>query len=98
MATFTVSYELHPPAEADNRAQLSPTAIHTFHLKRVADCKDQKEYYEQLSSTLLAAKDRVGMELTAWKEAVGNAEQPKVPSRKERDDESEEGLSQEEDA
>jgi len=96
MTSFTVSYQLYPPAETEKRIQLSPTATHTFHLKPLAECKDQKEYYERLSTALQGAKERVGLELTAWKEAVGNSEQTKVTARRETDEDSEEALSQEE--
>lgn len=96
MTSFTVSYQLYPPAETKKRIQLSPTAIHTFHLKPLAECKGQKEYYDRLSAVLQGAKERVGLELTAWKEVVGNSEQPKVTARRETDEDSEEAFSQDE--
>jgi len=94
---LTISYQLHPPIEASQRSHISPTATHAFHLKPLAECKDQKEYYRELSAALIGAKDRVGLELTAWKEAAGNAEQPKMAARAKTDEDSEEALSSGED-
>lgn len=96
MTSFTISYQLYPPAETEKRIQLSPTATHTFHLKPLAECKGQKEYYERLSSAIQGAKERVGLELTAWKEAVGNSEQAKGTARIEMDEDSQGALSQDE--
>ena len=67
---------------------------HIFELKSPHSCNDQKDYYSNLALTLQEAKDRIGKELTEWKEMVGNLEQNKGhSSRKESgnvDDEDEE--------
>jgi len=79
---MTISYVLHPDPFTQQRTQLSPTSIHEYHLKPIADCQDQKEYYSKLSTALISAKERVGMELTVWKDVTGNSEQEKSEGSK----------------
>jgi hypothetical protein len=75
MRAITITYDLNPPfgTQADN----SLTAReHIFDVKDgLAD--GQKKYYEALRGAIGEAKNTVGEELTAWRDAVGSKEQDK---------------------
>jgi streptomycin 6-kinase len=69
--TVTVSYQLNPPTDiqAEN---LSTSKTQSFPVKCGSD--NSTEYYGALHKTIEEAKDQLGNELTAWRDAVGKAE------------------------
>jgi len=68
---LTVTYDIRPPEDLKT-SSLLPTATHSWPIiSAPADCVS---YYHQLSAALVSAKERVGLELTAWKEAMGDVE------------------------
>lgn len=71
--TLTVSYELSPPNGTNAPPSLAPNGAHSFTVEadKTANIWD---YYEALQKSIVAAKERFGEELTAWRDAVGNAE------------------------
>ncbi|EPQ60087.1 hypothetical protein GLOTRDRAFT_13446, partial [Gloeophyllum trabeum ATCC 11539] len=87
--SITIAYHLHPPEGVAGEG-LSSTKTQEFPVSG----GDQKEYYESLRSAINEAKSKLGEELTAWRDAVGNKEQGKektVPMKSEDDeDESDE--------
>jgi len=77
MSPLEVSYTLKPPTKALQLPRMSSTKSHVLELKSPHHCNNQKEYYSSLSSALQGMKDRIGKELTEWKEVVGSLEQNK---------------------
>jgi len=75
--SITISYNLHPPkdtpAPADN---LSTSKSLEF---PVTTKESLPKYYEALRASIAQAKDAVGEDLTAWRDAVGNRELKKEP-------------------
>jgi hypothetical protein len=72
-----VSYSLHLPERIETLHTSS--ASHQF---RVADTSNMTQYYTHLAASVNEARARVGAELTAIKEAVGDAEQEKTDKPK----------------
>lgn len=69
--SITVSYQLSPPA--DIQAENLPTSkTQSFPVKGSLD--DPTKYYGALQKAIEEAKDQLGNELTAWRDAVGKAE------------------------
>jgi hypothetical protein len=108
MSAVSITYNLHPPrgheiqessgnvTNSSGRypSHLFPSKTHTIRIAgTAASCDNPKEYYSTLRKALLEAKDVVGMELTEWKEAVGNMELQKdkqLPATGAEDEESDE--------
>ncbi|TFK56437.1 hypothetical protein OE88DRAFT_1649719 [Heliocybe sulcata] len=89
--SFTVTYDLHPP-EDTAASDLTRTKTHEF---AVASGEQLKDYYDSLEKVVKEAKAKLGEELTAWRDAVGNKEQGKeknVPLKNEDDEEEEEDV------
>ena len=89
---LTVTYDIHPPEDL-KASSLLLTATHSWPIKSAAS--DSASYYHQLSAALVSAKERVGLELTAWKEAMGDVEktsqkQGKTEHSSQADDEEQE--------
>lgn len=93
--TLTVSYALSPPEGTNSPHSLSPNGVHAFAVEaeRTADIR---EYYEALRKSIAAAKERLGEELTAWRDAVGNTEVGKEKAAKAARAENEEDEEDEE--
>ena len=93
---LTISYELHPPKQTDPE-HMARTKTLSFPVPSV-EAGDVRTFYEALRAAISLGKDAVGDDLTAWRDAVGNLEQSKEPSKsKTADDEEEEGEDEEED-
>jgi hypothetical protein len=89
--SITITYDLKPPAGVKANG-LSASAVHEFKIP-VSPKDGQKSYYTALEAAVIKAKDHVGVELTAWRDAVGKAElkkEPKNASPEDEDDEEEE--------
>ncbi|KAK0500920.1 hypothetical protein EDD18DRAFT_1067201, partial [Armillaria luteobubalina] len=89
--SITVSYDLNPPEEVD-----APTLVEskhaTFNLKKTP-ADGHKAYYAALKDAIQLARNQVGDELTAWRDAVGKAELNKETTKtlKEEEEGEEEG-------
>lgn len=74
---LSVSYSLQPPSTITAPPQLSPTTKHNFSLQ-IKSCKSTKTgseaHYKALRDSIAQARDLVGKELTAWRDAVGDGE------------------------
>ncbi|RDB19474.1 hypothetical protein Hypma_013406 [Hypsizygus marmoreus] len=71
-ASIKISYQLNPPAQT-NAGDLSASKTQEFPVN-ATPAEGQEKYYNSLQKTIIEAKDRVGNELTAWRDAVGKAE------------------------
>ena len=91
---LTVTYKIIPPSSTVPPQSLSQETTHRF---PIADAPDDskgdselKKYYASLRSSIAEARTKLGEELTAWRDAVGNAELGKEKAAKsEADDEGE---------
>ncbi|KAG1861957.1 hypothetical protein C8R48DRAFT_220281 [Suillus tomentosus] len=101
---LTVTYKIVPPPSAVAPPSLSQEAAHRFPITSLPDLESQddteselKKYYTSLRASIAEARTKLGGELTAWRDAVGNAELGKEKSVKtEVDDEGEEEENTEE--
>jgi len=79
--TLTVSYALSPPEETNWPPSLAPNGAHAFAVE--ADkTVNVGEYYDALQKSITAAREKLGEELTAWRDAVGSAEVGKEKAAK----------------
>ncbi|PSR80503.1 hypothetical protein PHLCEN_2v6710 [Hermanssonia centrifuga] len=88
---ITVTYNLNPPAETPSQGLSASQTLH-FPVQTPED--DVKKYYDGLRKAIAQAKDVMGTDLTAWRDAVGLREQLKearVPKRLDEDEEEEDG-------
>ncbi|KAH0837821.1 hypothetical protein J3R83DRAFT_6029 [Lanmaoa asiatica] len=93
--TLTVSYALSPPEGTNSPPSLAPSDSHAFTVE-VEKTASIGEYYGALRKSIAAAKEMVGEELTAWRDAVGNAEVGKEKAAKAARPEEEEEEEEEE--
>ncbi|KII93154.1 hypothetical protein PLICRDRAFT_35339 [Plicaturopsis crispa FD-325 SS-3] len=94
-SAITISYDLHPPTGVAAPSGLSTTKAQEFAVK---PSEGQKAYYEALQVALKQAKEAIGEDLTAWRDAVGSGERDKEgkkPPKEDEDDEEEEELEEE---
>ncbi|KZT01168.1 uncharacterized protein LAESUDRAFT_664581 [Laetiporus sulphureus 93-53] len=92
-SAITVTYELHPPSDTP-AAGLETTKTHTF---PVGNALVGKQYYDVLRNAIAEAKNTLGEELTAWRDAVGNREQVQESRLSQNYDEDEDGEDEEAD-
>ncbi|KAI6015649.1 hypothetical protein EDC04DRAFT_576438 [Pisolithus marmoratus] len=96
--TVTASYTLQLPAGTEHPPSLTPTVTHAFPLGNSSSLRtldpepgttsvDVQEYYAGLRAAIAAARLRLGEELTAWRDAVGNGEAGKEKKLKAAKDE-----------
>ncbi|KAF8435712.1 hypothetical protein L210DRAFT_3408669 [Boletus edulis BED1] len=71
--TLTISYALSPPEDTNAPPSLAPNGAHDFAVE-AEKTGTTGEYYEALHQSIVAAREKLGDELTAWRNAVGNAE------------------------
>jgi len=92
---LTASYTLCPPNETTPPQARASTVSHTFPVAVSSENRsDAREYYSALRKSIAAAREKLGEELTAWRDAVGNSESGKeklVKAAHVEDDEEEEG-------
>lgn len=101
---LTVTYKIVPPPSAVAPPSLSQETTHRFPITPLPDLESQedteselKKYYTSLRASIAEARTKLGGELTAWRDAVGNAELGKEKSvETEVDDEGEEEENTEE--
>lgn len=94
-SSITITYNLKPPAGIQSNG-LNPSAVHEFNIP-VSPNDGQKRYYTALEAAINKAKDQVGNELTAWRDAVGKAELTKEPKNSNSEEGDEEEEEEEED-
>ncbi|KAG6874664.1 hypothetical protein C0993_012672, partial [Termitomyces sp. T159_Od127] len=71
-------YELNSPTQIVNEAQgLSVSKTLTHALETNASEVELETYYSALRVAIAEARDQLGNELTAWRDAVGKAESSK---------------------
>ncbi|KAG5644111.1 hypothetical protein DXG03_009130 [Asterophora parasitica] len=94
--TITISYELNPPAQiVEDAASLSTSKAQTFPVN-ANPAEGQEKYYGALQKAIAVAKDQLGQELTAWRDAVGKAELSKETQKTLKYDAEEEEEEEEE--
>lgn len=93
--TLTVSYTLSPPEGTNSPPSLAPNGAHAFAVE-VEKTANTREYYEALRRSIAAAREKLGEELTAWRDAVGNTELGKERAAKAARAEDEEAEEDEE--
>ncbi|KAF8844198.1 hypothetical protein BDN67DRAFT_963322 [Paxillus ammoniavirescens] len=75
---LTASYTLCPPKETTPPQALTSTVSRTFPVAISSDNRnDARVYYSALRKSIAAARENLGEELTAWRDAVGNSESGK---------------------
>ncbi|KAF7783938.1 hypothetical protein Agabi119p4_103 [Agaricus bisporus var. burnettii] len=78
-SSITITYNLKPPAGIQSNG-LNPSAIHEFNIP-VSPNDGQKRYYTALEAAIIKAKDQIGNELTAWRDAATKRRKRKRKSR-----------------
>ncbi|KAF8586101.1 hypothetical protein K439DRAFT_984135 [Ramaria rubella] len=83
-ATLIISYELHPPPSTSAPTISSSTTTHEFPLELAStesvnnSASEAEVHYAALRDTIAQAKETIGRELTAWRDAVGDGEKEKT--------------------
>ena len=94
---LTVAYELNPPAPAIPPSGLDRSRTLSLPVSAAGNREGETtKYYDALRAVIAQAKDTVGDDFTAWRDAVGNLEQSKEPKTGEKGDEEGEGEEGEE--
>ncbi|KIJ53747.1 hypothetical protein M422DRAFT_25546 [Sphaerobolus stellatus SS14] len=76
--SLSITYVLQPPSSTTPPHGLSSTTTREFPVKPSTNLEAFKAYYAALRDTVEEAKETLGKELTAWRDAVGDAEKDKV--------------------
>ncbi|KIJ66555.1 hypothetical protein HYDPIDRAFT_109602, partial [Hydnomerulius pinastri MD-312] len=72
---LTAAYALCPPEGTISPQSLTSNTSHSFPVILPPENKsDAGEYYSALRKSIVAAREKLGEELTAWRDAVGNTE------------------------
>ncbi|KAJ7654949.1 hypothetical protein DFH06DRAFT_993000 [Mycena polygramma] len=90
---ITIEYTVNPPAPSGQTYELPTSKKHEFKVGGPAAEAEQSEYYKELRESIAQARNTVGEELTAWRDAVGKSEltkESKKPKTDEEEDEDEE--------
>jgi hypothetical protein len=88
--SITVEYTINPPASSGQSYELSTTKKHEFAIRGSLAESGQSEHYKSLREGIAQARQEVGEELTAWRDAVGKAELNKETKKPQTDDEEDE--------
>ncbi|KAF9007902.1 hypothetical protein BDQ17DRAFT_1350220 [Cyathus striatus] len=95
MSAISITYNLNPPAGPTPEG-LSTASTLSFPVK--IEKEGQKAYYSALHDAINEAKDKIGDDLTKWRDAVGKAEVTKEPKGKTGDEADEEDEEVDEEA
>ncbi|KAJ6509414.1 hypothetical protein C8R47DRAFT_24350 [Mycena vitilis] len=87
---ITIEYTVNPPAPSGQKYDLPTSQKHEFKVGGRAAEAGQSEYYKELRESIAQARNTVGDELTAWRDAVGKAELPKESKKPKTDEEEDE--------
>ncbi|KAF8555099.1 hypothetical protein OG21DRAFT_943874 [Imleria badia] len=79
--TLTVSYTLSPPESTNSPPSLATKGAHAF-VVEANKTANPGEYYAALQKSIAAAREKLGEELTAWRDAIGNGEAGKEKAAK----------------
>jgi hypothetical protein len=71
-SAITISYELKPPAGTEAR-DLTASKTQQF-LVNTSPSEGQAKFYKSLQTAVEDARNQLGDELTAWRDAVGKGE------------------------
>ncbi|KAH9932415.1 hypothetical protein B0H21DRAFT_813775 [Amylocystis lapponica] len=93
---ISVRYELHPPQDTPTPNLPSSKTHEIPIIVAVEDPQTVKGYYEGLRQAITQTRSTLGEELTAWRDAVGNTEQPKEGKKSKNDGEVDEDDVEEE--
>jgi len=88
--TITVEYTINPPPSSGREYDLPTSKKHEFKISGSSAESGQSEHYKMLRESIAQARQEVGEELTAWRDAVGKAELNKEPKKTKADDDEEE--------
>lgn len=94
MSSITITYHLRPPPITEVPTDLNPTKTLSFPIKDKSD--NPRQFYEALHESVRAAKDKLGEDLTIWRDVVGNGEAGKETKKTLKYDEDEEEEEEEE--
>lgn len=83
---ITVEYTIKPPQSSGQGYDLPTSKKHEFPVQS----SGQSEHYKALRESIAQARQEVGDEMTAWRDAVGTAELNKEPKKPKADEEEEE--------
>jgi hypothetical protein len=86
--SLKITYDLKPPADVEPTG-LTKSITHNFTVQSFPE-DGQKKYYNALQESITKAKEQIGNELTAWRDAVGKAELTKEPKQVKEEEEEEE--------
>ncbi|KAF8213171.1 hypothetical protein K438DRAFT_1803508 [Mycena galopus ATCC 62051] len=92
--SITVEYTIKPPQSPGQGYDLPTAKKHEFPIQGLLAEKGQSEHYKMLRESIAKARQDVGEELTAWRDAVGTVElnkESKKPKADEEEDEEEDG-------
>ncbi|KAJ7038326.1 hypothetical protein C8F04DRAFT_926003, partial [Mycena alexandri] len=84
---ITIEYTVKPPPSSGQAYELPTSKKHTFEIRAEGG---QAEHYKSLREGIAQARNEVGQELTAWRDAVGKAELTKETKKPTNDDDDEE--------
>ncbi|KAF9236838.1 hypothetical protein BU15DRAFT_49486 [Melanogaster broomeanus] len=80
---LTASYALYPPKGSSSPQSLASTVSHSFPIAISSEnTSDAREYYSALRQSIAAAREKLGEELTSWRDVVGTSELGKEKSVK----------------
>ncbi|KAG8948663.1 hypothetical protein FRC04_009428 [Tulasnella sp. 424] len=93
---ITYSFDL-PSGVASPASSTSQSSTHTYSFDVQKGAGNSEAYYDSFLQTLKKARDVTGKDLTAWRDAVGDAEKNKEvalkkPPSDEDEDEDDEGA------
>ncbi|THH11600.1 hypothetical protein EW145_g556 [Phellinidium pouzarii] len=75
---LSVRYDLHPPSGTSVTTSMQTSKTHKF---SVPSGTAQQEYYRSLRDAVVAAKEQIGADLTAWRDTIGTLENMKEPGK-----------------
>lgn len=94
VAEITITYELKPPAQTAAE-ELKTSKTQSFSINS-SPADSQEKYYKTLQKVVTEARNAVGDDLTAWRNAVGKAELSKETPKTLKYEEGDEGEDDEE--
>ncbi|KAJ7932523.1 hypothetical protein B0H13DRAFT_784233 [Mycena leptocephala] len=85
--SITVEYTINPPPSSGQSYELPTSKKHDF---KIQGSVTESEHYKMLRESIAQARQEVGQELTAWRDAVGKAELNKETKKAKTDDDDDE--------
>ncbi|KAF9550591.1 hypothetical protein CPC08DRAFT_715262 [Agrocybe pediades] len=94
-SSIKISYDLKPPASVGS-GDLPKQKTQEFAISPASGSNE--DFYAAMRSSLEAARNQVGDELTAWRDVMGKSELNKEPKKVVSEDDEEEEMEEEEQA